>query len=70
MTRPNCEPKLITSVSLASFGIFLIWITRDGLPAGEGETREEKKKVSEKLKIRLQRKLENVLNFKFRHNLF
>lgn len=32
VTRPNCSPKLITSASLASFGIFLMWITREGLP--------------------------------------
>lgn len=32
VTRPNCNPKFITSASLASFGMFLICITLDGLP--------------------------------------
>ena len=32
VTRPNGNPKCITSVSLDSFGIFLMCITLDGLP--------------------------------------
>lgn len=35
VTRPNCWPKFITSGSLASFGMFLMWITRDGFPGVE-----------------------------------
>lgn len=37
VTRPNGTPNCMTSASLDSFGIFLMCITRDGLPVVVGD---------------------------------